>query len=74
MEEYLRSRVPWSTEPSLKQKTDEVGIDFDRFIYGLKYNKSDVEMAGELGVSEKTVSHLREHFMHRGLGSIMGQD
>ncbi|MFZ5650500.1 MAG: helix-turn-helix domain-containing protein, partial [Bacillota bacterium] len=34
MEEYLRSRVPWSTEPSLKQKTDEAGVDFDRFIYG----------------------------------------
>jgi hypothetical protein len=74
VEEYLRSRVPWSTEPSLKQKTEELGIDFDRFIYGLKYNRSDVEMAGELGVSEKTVRHLREHFMHKGLGSIMGQD
>lgn len=74
MEEYLRSRVPWSTGPSLKQKTDDLGVDFDRFIKGLKYNHSDVEMAAEFGVSEKAVKHLREHFMTRGLGSIMGQD
>jgi DNA-directed RNA polymerase specialized sigma subunit len=74
VEEYLRSRVPWSTEPSLKQKTDELGVDFDRFIEGLKFNRSDMEMASEFGVSEKAVKHLREHFMTRGLGSIMGQD
>jgi len=74
MEEYLRSRVPWSTEPSLKEKTEEMGIDFDRFIYGLKYNQTDVEMAGEFGVSEKTIRHLRDHFMSHGVGSIMGQD
>ncbi|MHB8917833.1 MAG: helix-turn-helix domain-containing protein [Desulfocucumaceae bacterium] len=74
MEEYLRSRVPWSTGPSLKQKTDEVGVDFDGFIDGLKNNRSDVEIAGEFGVSEKVISHLREHFITHGLGSIMGQD
>lgn len=74
MEEYLRSRVPWSTGPSLKQKTDEVGVDFDRFIEGLKNNLSDTEMAAEFGVSEKAVSHLRDHFMSKGIGSIMGQD
>ncbi|MFZ5597305.1 MAG: helix-turn-helix domain-containing protein [Bacillota bacterium] len=74
MEEYLRSRVPWSTEPSLKEKTDELGIDFDRFIHGLKYNKPDIEMAGEFGVSENAIRHLREHFERKGLGSIMGQD
>ncbi|MFZ5644277.1 MAG: helix-turn-helix domain-containing protein [Bacillota bacterium] len=74
MEEYLRSRVPWTTEPSLKQKTEELGIDFDRFIYGMKYDKSDIELAGELGVSEKTIGHLRDHFIRKGLGSTMGQD
>lgn len=74
MEEYLRSRVPWSTGPSLKQKTDELGVDFDRFIEALKYNRSDMEMAREFGVSEKVIKHLRDHFMTRGLGSIMGQD
>lgn len=74
MEEYIRSRVPWSTEPSLKTKTEEVGIDFDRFIEGLKDNKSDTEMAAEFDVTEPTVVHLRDHFMRHGVGSIMGQD
>ncbi|WP_027363743.1 hypothetical protein [Desulfotruncus alcoholivorax] len=74
MEEYLRSRVPWSTEPSLKFKTEEVGIDFDDFIEGIKEGKSDFEMAEEFDVTEKLIYHLRDHFMRHGLGSIMGQD
>ncbi|MCL6476885.1 MAG: helix-turn-helix domain-containing protein [Peptococcaceae bacterium] len=74
MEEYLRSRVPWSTGPSLKQMTDEVGVDFDRFIDGLNHDRSDVEMAAEFNVSEKIIKHLRDHFMSHGVGSIMGQD
>lgn len=74
MEEYLRSRVPWSTEPSLKQKTDELGINFDRFIEGIRDDRADAEMADELGISEKAVKHLRDHFMTHGVGSIMGQD
>lgn len=74
MEEYIRSRVPWSTEPSLKFKTEEVGINFDAFIDGLKRNKSDAEMAGEFDCTEKLIYYLRDHFMKHGVGSIMGQD
>ncbi|OAT81769.1 histidine kinase [Desulfotomaculum copahuensis] len=74
MEEFIRSRVPWSTEPSLKTKTDEVGIGFDVFIEGLKNNRTDAEMAAEFGVTEKLIAHLRDHFMRFGVGSIMGQD
>lgn len=74
MEEYIRSRVPWSTEPSLKFKTGEVGIDFDEFIDGLKDNKTDAEMAEEFDCTEKLIYHLRDHFMRYGVGSIMGQD
>lgn len=74
MEEYIRSRVPWSTEPSLKSKTEEVGIDFDQFIEGLKENKTDAEMAEEFDVTEKLIYHLRDHFTRYGIGSIMGQD
>ncbi|RKO67406.1 helix-turn-helix domain-containing protein [Desulfofundulus salinus] len=74
MEEYIRSRVPWSTEPSLKTKTEEVGIDFDEFIEGLKNGKSDAEMAAEFGVTEKLIYHLRDRFERYGIGSIMGQD
>ncbi|SFG47993.1 hypothetical protein SAMN05660649_01777 [Desulfotomaculum arcticum] len=74
MEEYLRSRVPWSTETSLKFKTEEVGIDFDDFVEGVKEGKSDFEMAEEFDVTEKLIHHLRDHFMRHGLGSVMGQD
>lgn len=74
MEEFLRARVPWTTEPSLTTKTEEVGIDFDKFIEGLKNDKSDAEMAQEFNVTEKTIYHLREHFMTRGIVSTMGQD
>ncbi len=74
MEEYIRSRVPWSTEPSLKFKASEVGVDFDELIEGIREDKSDEEMAGEFDCSEKLISHLRDHFMKFGVGSIMGQD
>lgn len=74
MAEDFVSRVPWSTEPSLKDKTEEVGIDFDQFIARLAENRSDMEMAEEFQVSEKTITHLREHFERLGLQSIMGQD
>lgn len=74
MQEDFVSRVPWSAEPSLKQKTEDVGIDFDQFIGGLAQNRSDMEMAAEFKVSSKTISHLREHFERYGIHSIMGQD
>ncbi|MTI79454.1 MAG: helix-turn-helix domain-containing protein [Firmicutes bacterium] len=74
MEEYIRSRVPWTTETSLVTKTEEVGIDFDRFIDGLKNDKSDIEMADEFGVTNKTIGYLKDHFMRHGIGSTMGQD
>lgn len=74
MEGYIRSRVPWSTEPSLKFKANEVGVDFDDLIEGFKDGKSDHEMAEEFDVTEKLIYHLRDHFLRRGLGSIVGQD
>ncbi|ADG82176.1 helix-turn-helix domain-containing protein [Thermincola potens] len=74
MEEFIRSRVPWSAGPSLIEMTDEVGIDFDSFIDGLAQNKSDMEMAEEFGVTEKTIYYLRNQFERKGLGSTIGQD
>ena len=68
------SRVPWGLEPSLKEKTNELGIDFDRFIEGLKNNKSDSEMAEEFNVSREAILSLREHFEHLGIQSIVGLD
>ncbi|HBC92138.1 MAG TPA: hypothetical protein DCZ10_04325 [Pelotomaculum sp.] len=72
--DFMQSRVPWSTEPSLKDMAQEVGIDYDRLIDGIKEDKSDSEIAGELAVPEKLIYHLRDHFYTRGVHSIMGQD
>lgn len=71
---FFQSRVPWSSEPSLKEMAHEVGVDFDRFVDGIKDDKSDSEMAKELNVPEKLIYHLRDHFNTHGIHSIMGQD
>ena len=55
---------PWSVEPSLKFACDEAGVDFNQFVDGLKSNKSDQEMASELGVTTITVLSLMERFYH----------
>ena len=68
------SKVPWGLQPSLKDKTNELGIDFDKFIESIKLNRSDSEMAEEFGVSKETIAHLREHFERYGLQSIVGRD
>lgn len=74
MDENFVSRVPWGLEPSLKEKTDELGVDFDRFIEGLKDNKGDSDMAREFNVSPEAIGQLRQHFERLGLQSIVGQD
>jgi len=74
MAENFLSRVPWDIEPSLKEKTEEVGIDFDRFLNGLKQNLTDREMAENFKVKSKTIANLREHFEQLGIHSVMGQD
>lgn len=74
MAEDFRSRAPWSMEPGLKQKTEEVGIDFDKFIEQMASNRSDTEIAADFGVPTKVITHLRDHFIHFGIHSIVGQD
>ena len=74
MDKVAVSRAPWGAGPSLKTIAREDGVDFDRLISCLKQDMSDSEMSVELGISEKTAKHLREHFMTRGVGSIVGQD
>ncbi len=71
---FFQNRVPWSSEPSLKEMTREAGVDFDRFIEGIKDNKSNAEIAQELSVSEDLIYHLKDHFYTHGVHSIMGQD
>lgn len=68
------ARVPWSTQPSLKLKCDEVGVDFDRFIEDLRLDWSDEDIAHEFDVPVGTIMNLREHFMRFGIDSVQGQD
>ena len=68
------SRVPWGIHPSLKDKTNELGVDFDRFIAELKKDSDDTEIAGKLEISEKVVADLRKHFEELGIQSIVGRD
>jgi hypothetical protein len=74
MESFLRSRVPWEAGPNLKELAEEVGVNMDSFVDSIGANKSDVEMAEEFDISEKTVAHLKEHFFRKGLGTTIGQD
>ncbi|MGI9860302.1 helix-turn-helix domain-containing protein [Moorella naiadis] len=71
---FKPSRAPWSTQPSLKEMADEVGVDFDRFIAGLAANRSDTELAAEFGVESQVIYRLRDHFERYGIQSIMGRD
>ncbi len=71
---FIQSRVPWSLGPSLKEMAGEVGVDVDRFIDGIKNDKTDAEMAEAFDVSEKLIYHLRDHFYTHGIDSVMGQD
>lgn len=71
---FIQSRVPWSSGPSLKEMAGEVGVDVDRFIDGIKNDKTDAEMAEDFDVSEKLIYHLRDHFYSHGIDSVMGQD
>ncbi|MDI6709625.1 MAG: helix-turn-helix domain-containing protein [Thermoanaerobacterales bacterium] len=68
------SRVPWSSQASLKLKTDEVGIDFDAFIEGLRGNRSDGDMAKQFNVPVAVISNLREQFIRFGVDSVQGRD
>ncbi|MDD2553104.1 MAG: helix-turn-helix domain containing protein [Desulfotomaculaceae bacterium] len=71
---FLQNRVPWSSEPSLKEMAGEVKVDVDSFIEGIKNDKTDEEIAADLGVSENLIYHLRDRFYSHGIDSVMGQD
>lgn len=65
--------APWSMDSSLKEKTGEVGVNYDAFIEGLRNNQGDMEMAKEFAVPEGTIRNLRKQFESEiGLNSIMG--
>jgi uncharacterized protein YerC len=65
---------PWSSQISLKEMIEDVGINFDKFIDFLADGKTDEEIASETGVSAKSIGQFRKHFEQYGIDSIMGQD
>ncbi|HAA89653.1 MAG: Uncharacterized protein XD63_1457 [Thermoanaerobacterales bacterium 50_218] len=65
---------PWGWQPSLKQMAEEVGVDFDVFLAGIKNGFSDEEIAAEVGVGPRVIARLREHFQKFGIDSVIGQD
>lgn len=73
-EGFKGSFPPWSRIPSLKEMTEETGIDFDKFIDCIKENMSTLEMAGMFNVSGQTIENLKEHFYKYGISSVMGGD
>ncbi|MDD2402274.1 MAG: hypothetical protein PHI90_03230 [Clostridia bacterium] len=69
------SGPPWSLEPSMKAVCDEAGIDYNMFVTSLSANKSDLEMAQEFNLSEKTISGLRERYFNvEAITGNYGQD
>ncbi|MDD2555099.1 MAG: helix-turn-helix domain-containing protein [Syntrophaceticus sp.] len=65
---------PWSSQVSLQQMVEDVGGNFDKFIYLLSVGRADEEIAAETGISVKTIGQFREHFEQYGIDSVMGQD
>lgn len=66
--------APFNSEPSLKWKCEDVGVEMDSFVDMLAQNRSDMEMAGELGISREVVQRLKEEFYKRGINSVIPQD
>ncbi len=54
--------APWGTEESMEYVCEEMGVDYDTFVEGVKNNRADEEMASELGVGEAAVKALKERF------------
>jgi hypothetical protein len=66
---------PWGIEPSMKFVCDEVGIDYDQFVKSIETNKTNMEIAQEFAVKEKTIRLLKERFYSvEAINGNYGQD
>lgn len=68
------NHAPWSMDASLKDKTTEVGIDYNQFIEQLRRQASNSDMAKFFNKKEEVISNLRWHFEQFGVNSIQGRD
>jgi len=66
--------APYNTEPSLKWKCEDVGVEMDKFIDLLAKDRSDMEIAGELGIDREVAAKLKEEFFKYGINSVVGKD
>ncbi len=73
-EDIKGSYPPWSRIPSVEEMAAEVGIDGSDFLQSLESGLEAEQLAEKFGVSPKTIECLYDHFMHYGVGSIMGGD
>lgn len=73
-EEITGRGAPWGYRDSLVDMCEEVNVDFDTLIEGIKNDRADNEIAEELGVSDKCISHLKNHFFRYGINDVQGQD
>lgn len=66
---------PWGKEPSMKIVCEDLGVDYNQFINALKEDKSDINMANELGVKKEVVESLRKRFYDmEAISGNTGQD
>lgn len=65
---------PWSRIPSLIEMTAEIGVDHDMFIHLIEKGATIEAIANQMGISEKTVESLYDHFMRYGISSVIGGD
>ncbi|PKM89049.1 MAG: hypothetical protein CVU87_06205 [Firmicutes bacterium HGW-Firmicutes-12] len=59
----------------MKFVCDEVGIDYEQFVDTLNTNKTNMEIAQEFAVNEKTIAFLKERFYSvEAINGNYGQD
>lgn len=65
---------PWSAGESLPEMTAAAGIDYDAFVDCMRTNYTTTELAQRFQVSETTIKCLQDHFITRGISSVVGGD
>ncbi len=73
-DEKKGSFPPWSRVPSLEEMTREAGIDPVEFLQNIQAGCDNQKLADKFKVSPETIECLYNHFLHYGVGSIMGGD
>jgi hypothetical protein len=73
-ENHKGSFPPWSRMPSLKEMTEEIGIDFDEFVSSIQNGSTVEEMSEKFHIGEAAVKSLQDHFLQYGISSVVGGD